>query len=166
MRVFTYPVTDGYTGREGWAVEFEPGRFRDTHPGTDGAEGIELTAKEIAGLHFQFETEEFDELTGKEDGTVPAIWSSYSSANRHLIPSQHGKYRRWFIRKATDPEIDMDIFRERWEIRDAEETIQLARGLEDKALEILAAMIQLAEDRRQSAQIRLTELENSLISRA
>ena len=160
MKVYTYPVTDGYQGREGWAVEIEPGRFRDTYSETAG---IELTAKEIAGLHFQFDTDEFDELTGKAGGNPPAIWSTYASANRHLIPSQGGKSKRWFIRKATDPDITFEIFRERREIEDSEQMIQLARVMEEQTSELLESIIQLAQIRMQSSQIRLTELENRLI---
>jgi len=145
MKVYTYPVTDGYQGREGWAVEFEPGRFRDTYSET---EGIELTAKEIEGLHFQFDTEEFDELTGRADGSAPAIWATYASENRHLIPSQGGRSKRWFVRKATDPDTGMEQARERREIEDAEQTIQFAQ-----------MTIAIAKRRIESAQFRLEVLE-------
>jgi len=145
MKIFTYPVRGGYRGREGWAAEIEPGLFRDTYSEVDGTELVEW---EIEGLHFQFDTDEFDELTGNSDGSAPAIWGTYSSENRGFIPSAAGTVHRWFIRKGANPDMSYEIARQRREVAEAEQALGLAE-----------LTIASAQSRLDGARLRLDELE-------
>lgn len=157
MRVFQYTVEGSRHAREGWAVEIAPGDFRDTYWSSDR---YKLNVREVETLVFQFDTDDFEPITGNYGSGIPPIWTEYATEDRARIPSQHGLKPTWYLRKGASPDLDTQIEAQR-DVLEREESnlrsVQARRdGAQEKLRELLAQRDERsATDQRSSLQKRI-----------
>jgi len=144
MRVFQYIIEGSHHAREGWAVEISPGDYRDTYWSSDRPK---LNAQEIESLKFQFDTDDFEQISGNYGSGVPPIWREYASEDRGRIPSQNGLRTSWWLRRGAGPDLDTQIRAQRETLEGARQDLRAVQARFDGAQEKLTELLVQRDER-------------------
>lgn len=144
MRVFRYTIEGSHHAREGWAVEIAPGDFRDTYWSSDR---YRLNVREVETLDFQFDTDDFEPITGNYGSGIPPHWTEYAPEDRARIPSQKGLRTTWYLRRGASPDLDTQIEAQRVILEREDANLRSVQARRDEAQERLAGLLARRNER-------------------